>query len=119
MVKYLPIGDVQTASVSVNRNPITMMVEFNPPDGAREKMTYEEVCRITGRRACTFYVEPQKGDILSIAGHLWGVQCRIIFPNYYRSPGRRTIPTIVVKYLGSDDSLDMFLSEMEDPHVPT
>jgi hypothetical protein len=100
MARYLLSDQLEKTDIKVNRNPITLMVDFDLPDEARDAMPYEEFAKIQGKLACTFYIEPQRHDVLCLQGHLWEVLRRVIVPNQYRKHGERIIPVVAVRYVG-------------------
>jgi hypothetical protein len=115
MARYLLSDQIEKTDIKVNRNPITLMVDFDLPDEVRESMPYEEFAKVQGKLACTFYIEPQKGDILAIGGHIWVVLNRLIYPNYYRKHGPRLIPVIAVRYIGKVEDAIAFAEQGGDP----
>lgn len=106
MATYLVPSQVERETVRVRKAPIVLMIDFDLPESVREAMGQEEFCRVQGKRDMSCYIEPQRGDMLIVEGHVWQVTGRLIYPYPHSGKGARIIPVVIVDYQGrADDEL--------------
>jgi hypothetical protein len=106
-MRFSPLQSIETRDVTGDRALVTLVIQFQFPPDAADKIPLDQRNKIEGIRGMTCYLEPQIGDTLEWGGHLWKVSNRLIRPNEYRKHGRRILPVIDTQYLGPcpEDSL--------------
>lgn len=102
MAKFLP-GISCKNPVTINRNNVFWMVDFDLPESVKESMPLAQISEIHGLFCCGFYADPLPGDLVTYRGYQWRVIGRSFTTYRHSEKAQRTIPRLLVEFLGQAD----------------